>query len=87
MFVTHMRYKIKEKKAIQPNSHRNFSKKKFSNSEISEVTGVPKNTVKAIRNGARNGATPTGEKVTLAEHLLEEKHNTLLESVKKLLNK
>jgi hypothetical protein len=60
-------------------------KRKPSNIIISEVTGIPVNTVKAIRNGKRSKETNKGQKVEIAEMLIEEGTNKLIEEVKRVV--
>lgn len=52
---------------------------------ISDVTDVPVSTVKAIRTGKRSNETATGQRVQVAEILINDGLNKLLAEVKRIV--
>lgn len=58
---------------------------KVSHEDIAYTVGASKSTVKAIRIGGRSQETETGQRVMIAEMLIEEGTNKLLEEVKRIV--
>lgn len=74
-------YKNKGKKSNRPHKWT----KRIPHYMIAEVTGISENTIKAVRNGHRSKETTLGQKIEVAEILLEEGLNHLLKEVKRIL--
>jgi cyanate lyase len=62
------------------------SKKNIPNKMIAEASGTSESLVKKVFAGKRSQDTDAGQKVILAEMLLDEGQNKLMQEVKKLLN-
>jgi 2'-5' RNA ligase len=69
------------KKSKCPKKH----KPRVAHKTIAYVVNCSPNTVKAIRNDQRNTQTDLGQRIELAEILIEEGQNKLLEKVKELV--
>lgn len=56
-----------------------------SHGMIAEAVGCSPNTVKAVRNGQRNKDTDLGQRIEVAELLLVEGQNKLIQEVKRVV--
>lgn len=73
-----MRNKSKDKKA-------KVTKKRVSTSLLAEVVECSDRMVRMVRSDARNADTTTGQKIEVADMLLEEGLNKLITEVKKIV--
>lgn len=77
-------YNMTENKGKKSNRPKK-SAAKVPHKTIAYVVSCSPNTVKAIRNNQRNDQTNLGQRIELAEILIEEGQNKLLEKVKELV--
>lgn len=74
-----------------PENNRNKSNRpknsriKIPRKWIAETVGCSENTVKAVQNGQRSKETDLGQKIEVAEILLEDGINPLLAEVKRIV--
>jgi hypothetical protein len=69
------------KNSKRPNKQRSS----ISHKTIAYVVECSPNTVKAVRNGQRSNETDLGQRIELAEILIVEGQNKLLDKVKELV--
>ena len=77
-------YNMAEKIDKSKKRHKKYSKK-VSHEDVAYTVGASKSTVKAIRNGNRSNETDLGQRVQIAEMLIEDGQNKLLEEVKRIV--
>lgn len=72
---------------IQQKRHRKKSNKQISSKVIAKVAGVSEHTAKSVLSGRRNENTDAGQRVILADSLLNEQWNGMVKAVTQILNK
>lgn len=78
------RYNMAENSVNNSNSH-STTTKKIPHVWIADTVGCSESMVKQVRNGQRNKDTSLGQKIEVAEILLEDGRNKLLAEVKRIL--
>lgn len=77
-------YNMPQSSKENSSCHR-VSSKKIPHVWISGTVGCSESMVKAVRNGERSNETTLGQKIEVAEILLEDGVNNLLKEVKRIL--
>lgn len=82
--MSKIEHKLSQSKAFKSNRHRKITKK-IPHWKIAEAVNASESMVKKVRSGDRSNETDLGQRIQIAEMLIEEGENKLLQEVKRVV--